>query len=292
MTAILLAALSLAPAQPASDKHEDQNPLFKRLTTDGLDVGGKAKTKFVTPVLPDGLDGAKQTAIIKELIKADYAYDEFTRDSVVGPQLLKIGDVADSDKKTPGRTVDVYFIAYGEFKRLEDDKFLDKLLSSAKGSSGGKGGPLEAKDLAPRKIEIKKEDEKRESYGTVEFDFLEKVRLNATGHAMWSRNKESVLAAAEIDPRFLGDKDFPNQWRSIVKEGGQVKIGEPNPWSGAAMYVKVTKLAEPAGAMFVEQHVVFTEPAGWFGGENLLRSKLPLAVPQNVRTMRQEFKKK
>ena len=292
MSAILLAALALAPAQPAADKHDEQNPLFKRLTADGLDIGGKAAAKFPTPSMADGLAGAKQTEIIKGLIGTDYSYDEFVRDSVVAPQLLRIRNIDDSDAKAPARGVDTWFVMYGDFKRLEDDKFLDTLLSSGRGSSGNsKGGPLKPADLAKRKIEIKKGDEKRESYGTVEFDFLEKARLNATGHAMWSRNKESVLAAAEIDPRFLGDKEFPNQWRAIVKEGGQVKIGDPNPWSGAAMYVKVTKLAEPAGALFVEQHVVFAEPTGWFDGKNLLGSKLPIAVQQNVRTMRQEFKK-
>ncbi len=291
MNAILLVALSLAPAQPAADKHDEQNPLFKKLTETGLDVGGKEKTKFPAPTMADGLTGAQQTAVIKSVIGTDYSYDEFVRDSVVAPQILKIRDIPGGDPKAPARGVDVWFVVHGDFKRLEDDKFLDKLLSSSKGSGEGKGKALEAADLAKRKIVIKKEDVKRESYGTLEFDFLEKVRLNATGHAMWSRNKESVLAAAEIDPRFLGDEEFPNQWRSITKVGG-VKIGAPNPWSGAAMYVKVTKLSEPAGALFVEQHVVFTEPTGWFDGANLLRSKLPIAIPQNVRGMRQEFKKK
>ena len=58
------------------------------------------------------------------------------------------------------------------------------------------------------------------------------------------------------------------------------------------MYFKITKLAEPAGALFVEQHIVFAEPTGWFDGNNLLRSKLPIAVQDNVRTMRKEFLKK
>ena len=61
---------------------------------------------------------------------------------------------------------------------------------------------------------------------------------------------------------------------------------------GAGMYFKITKLAAPEGALFIEQHVMFAEPAGWFGGANLLRSKLPIAVQDNVRTMRREFQKK
>ena len=108
---------------------------------------------------------------------------------------------------------------------------------------------------------------------------------------MWSRNGDSVIAAAEIDPRFLNDKDYPNQWRSITKAGGVAKVSDPHPWSGAAMYLKITKLREPAGAMFIEQHIIFAEPTGWFEGANLLGSKLPIAVQDNVRTMRKEFAK-
>ena len=289
MTALALVLLATAPAQPPA-KHEDQNPLYKNLLDAGLDVGAKDKVKFPAPTMPDGLDAAKQTAALKVLIGTDYGYDEFTRKSVVAPQLMKIRDIAGGDPKAPARGVDVWFVAYGDAKLLDDDKFLDKLTSANKGS-GGKGGPLTKVELGKRNITLKPEDEKREGYGHFEFDFLEKVRLGGAGHAMWSRNGESVVASAEIDPRFLNDKDYPNQWRSITKPGGQVKAGDANPWSGAAMYFKITKLAEPAGALFVEQHIVFAEPTGWFDGANLLRSKLPVAVQENVRTMRKEFQK-
>ena len=51
------------------------------------------------------------------------------------------------------------------------------------------------------------------------------------------------------------------------------------------MYVKITKLHAPAGAVLVEQHIVYAEPTGWFDGANLLRSKLPLVMQVNVRRM-------
>jgi hypothetical protein len=288
MYALALAVLAAVPAQPPA-KHEDQNPLFKGLLETGLDIGDGKRAKFPAPSMPDGLDGAKQTAVIKGLIGADYTYDEFTRKAIPAPYLMKIRDINPSDPKAPARAVDVWFVAYGDFKLLDDDKFLDKLTNSGRG--GGKSGTLDKAALAKRNIAIKPEDAKREGYGHFEFDFLEKVRLNGVGRAMWSRNGESVVTAGEIDPRFAGDKEYPNQWRSIIKEGGQVKIGDPHPWSGAGMYLKITKLAEPAGAVFVEQHIIFAEPTGWFGGENLLRSKLPLAVQDNVRSTRKEFAK-
>jgi len=287
MYALTLALLTTTAAQPPAP-HEDQNTLFKSLLDSGLVINDKVKIKFPKPSMPDGLNAAKQKEVIKSIINGDYDYDEFTRKSVVAPQLMKIRDIPGGAANAPIRGVDVWFVIYGDYKKLEDDKFLDKLVNTSRGTNG-KGGELKADELAKRGI--KKGDAKHEGYGFVEFDFLEKVRLKATGHAMWSRTNESVVAAAEIDPRFLNDKEYPNQWRSITKANGQVQLGNPEPWSGAAMYFKITKLHEPAGAMFVEQHVIFVEPTGWFGGANLLGSKLPIAVQDNVRTMRKEFLK-
>ena len=53
----------------------------------------------------------------------------------------------------------------------------------------------------------------------------------------------------------------------------------------------MTELIEPQGALFVEYHLVFDEPKAWFGGANLLRSKLPLMVQDNIRKFRRELTK-
>jgi hypothetical protein len=272
--------------QPGKD-HQSENAVFKTLLNPGLDVGGGFKAKLPAPTMPDGLDAAGQKAAIAALIKGEYNYDQFTRKSVVAPQLLKLRDVNPSDPKAPARGVDFWFLAYGDLKALEDEKFLDRLVNAGKGQGEGKG--LKKDDLSKRKI--MPADEKRETYGHIAFDFLEKVHLKATGRVVWTRTDESVVVAGEIDPRFRGDTEFPNQWQSIIKEGGMSKLGPATPWSEAGFYLKITRLAEPAGALFIEQHVVFAEPTGWFDGANLLRSKLPLVVQSNVRSMRKEWVK-
>jgi hypothetical protein len=281
----LVLSLTLA----AAAGHEAENPLYKSLLDPGLTVGPDLRVKLPPPVMPDGLDAAKQKAVIQQLIGADYDYAEFTRRSVVAPNLLRIRDARPSDPKAPSRGVDVYFIAYGDLRATDDQKFLDRLVNTGKGEGTARG--LNREELAKRQIAWKEGDEKKEGYGQVEFDFLEKVRLKITGHAMWSKTAESVVAAAEVDPRFRNDPEFPNEWRPITADGGAKKVGPPQPYGGAGMYLKITKLHEPAGALFVEQHIVFAEPTGWFDGANLLRSKLPLVVQGNVRDMRREWMK-
>ena len=288
MLSLFLTLSTLSPAQPPS--HEAANPLYKELLDPGLLVGPNIRAKLPPPSMPDGLDAAKQKAVITGLIGSDYSYAEFTRRSVVAPQLLKIRDVQPSDPKAPARGVDVYFVAFGDFAALDDEKFRNRLLDAGRGE--GKGQGLTREQLAKRKIVLTPEQEKHESYGHVEFDFLEKVRIRATGRAVWSKNGQSLVAAGQIDPRFLGDPEFPDDWRSITKGAGGEKVGPPHPWSGAGFYLKVTKLAEPAGALFLEQHIVFAEPTGWFEGANFLRSKLPPAVQRNVRNMRTEWAKR
>lgn len=280
--------LILAVGQPPAT-HEARNSLYKELLEPGLTVGTGIRTKLPPPTMSDGLDAAGQKAVIMKLIENDYSWDNFTRKSIVTPQILKLRDAMPTDPKAPARGVDIWFIAYGDLAATEDEKFLERLLNVGRGD--GKSKSLTAEELAKRKITLSPEAAKYEGYGQVEFDFLNKVRLKVTGHSMWSRTPESVVAAAMVDPRFLSDPEFPNDWRSLDKRASGLKVGPPNPYAGAGFYLKITRLAEPAGSLFVEQHVVFTEPAGWFNGANLLRSKLPPLVQNNVRNMRREWQK-
>jgi len=285
MFTLLVSLAAIGPAQPQT--HEQTNPLFNELKENGLDVGMNLKTKFPAPTMADGLSAADQKAVIKKVIGDDYDYDTFMRNSQVAPQLLKLRDVMPSDPKAPARGVDIWFVAYGDFALTDDEKFLDRLIKS---DGSGKGKTLTADDLAKRKIPAPNKQQ-HEGYGLIEFDFLDKVRIKATGRAMWSKTADSALVAAALDPRFLNDPEFPNQWHSLTKPGGAIQVGPANAWNGAALYVKITKLAEPAGALFIEQHIVFVEPQGWFDGANLLRSKLPLVVQSSVRNMRREWAK-
>jgi hypothetical protein len=286
MFALALSLATLSPAQ--SPSHDSENAIYKALLDPGLVVGADLRVKLPPPLMPDGLKAEEQNAILTKLIGDDYTLEDFTRKSGVAPHILRIRDAQPSDPKAPSRGLDTYFVAYVDLKAFDDDKFLERSLNIGKGD-GGKAKTITREDLIARKIDPEGLDSKKEGFAYVEFDFLEKVRLRIAGHGMATKSKDSIVAGAEVDSRFRGDKEFPNEWQSIEKVGGEVKAGEAQPYGGSGMYVKITKLVEPAGAVFVEQHIVFTEPEGWFNGANLLRSKLPPVVTINVRRMREAW---
>jgi hypothetical protein len=239
--------------------------------------GPGLRTRLPSPTMADGLDAAGQRAVIASLIRDDYSYEDFTRRSAVAPQRLRIKEVTPAGAKVPAHGVDIWFVAY-------DDKSAGGLSSSVK---VGTGKVLTKGHLEKRGIELA--GDKPEIYQHVEFDFLGKCHLRATVRVGLTKTEESVLIVAEVDPRFLSDPEFPNQWQPLLRERDTRRLGQANHWDGAKFYSKTTKLAEPAGAMFVEQHFIFAEPTGWFDGANLLRSKLPHVVQNAVRTTRREW---
>jgi hypothetical protein len=116
------------------------------------------------------------------------------------------------------------------------------------------------------------------------------VEVNATRHALLGRGPDCFLVAARIDPRFAADSAYPNRWRAISRdEAGYARLGPWNPYSAGGLYLQVTRLAAPPNAVFIELHQVFDEPQGWFSGANLLRSKLPLVVQEEIRTFRRKL---
>jgi hypothetical protein len=270
--------------------HDAANPVYHALREPGLAVSPTVRVALPAPSMADGLDAKAQQAVLKALAGEEYAVDELVRKSVVAPHVLRIRHLTPSDPQAPARGVDVWFVAYGDLKTVANKDFLDRLLNSH--PKEGKGQELSSADLTKRGIRVDPARAKYEGYGHVVFTFLDRVEISATGHSFWNQTDDSVLVAAQLDPRFRQDADFANRWRSLTRDDeGNIRRGPPQPYEGAGYYVKVTRLVEPRGALLVEAHVVFTEPLKWFDGANLLRSKLPPVVQTQVRSIRRELLK-
>jgi hypothetical protein len=274
----------------AADETAD-NPVYEHLVTEGIAMDDRA-VKLPEPSLSPDADAKTQGQVVHKTAAKKGGYDEFTRKSPVAPFLLEIetaGEAAGGDRM---QRVDVWFVAYGKLSDVTDEDLLGQLVGGGSDSEKGESDALTENELKERNLKVESTDERSESYFHIESPLLDKVRIEGIGHGVTTRMSKSVLAASLLDPRFADDRKYPNRWRPIVRDSsGGKKVGDAHPYAGFGGYCQVVELAEPKGALFVECHMAINEPHDWFNGTNLLRSKLPVLMQDNVRTLRRKLAK-
>ena len=273
----------------SSGDHQLRNTLYRELREQGVSVSARGRAPLPAPTMGDGLDARAQEEVLTKLTRDDFPLDEFVRKSVVAPQITRFRDIVPSDPKEPAYGVDVWFVAYGDLETLAKQD-LHTLFGSNRKEVVARiltDAELEARN---RKREIGKDREER--YVHVEYPMLDRVQIEMTTLSVATRTTDSILIASRLDPSFTKDPNFPNRWRAIDREGdqdaGKPVLGPPHPYECTAFYLKITRLHSPRGALFVEYHRVSTEPAEWFHGANLLRSKYPIVIQSEVRAFRRE----
>ena len=291
----LIAVLLLFPAAARAADKNVVNPLFRQLVERGVETGTQGQSvRLPEASLPEGLSGPEQTQIITRLVSKKYPYDGFVRKSPVAPFLLEIRSSAKTSGKAAtnaGRVqqVDLWFVAYGRVQTVSDKDLMGQL-AGGNSSSHARSEPLTGDELRKRELQVRDADGFQESYFRIELPVLEKVQVRGIVHAATTRGPGVAVAAAVLDPNLAEDADYPSRWRPIVRSAsGEPKPGEPQPYAGLGGYCQATELLEPAGAMFIECHLIFDEPHGWFHGTNLLGAKLPLVVQDSVRTFRRKL---
>jgi hypothetical protein len=284
--ALLLVVLGFTKAD---DGHDRQNRLYRELRTEGVLVSARGRARLPAPTMADGLSAEAQEDVIKRLAGADYPVDELLRKSVVAPHIFKFRDVEPSDPKAPAYGIDVWFVAYGDL-----DVLAKKDVNSFFGANRKDVTThiLSNSELAERKLSLpsKKEGDGEERYVHVVYPMLDRVQIEMTTSSISTKTADSQLVATELDRRFTGDPTFPNQWHEILhdEDDAKPKLGPPHPYECTAFYLKISRLRQPRGALFVEYHRVSTEPNEWFHGANLLRSKFPIVIQSEVRAFRRE----
>jgi hypothetical protein len=281
---------TFAAALLGAEPHSTTNPVFGQLVGEGVYEG----VALPQPSLADGTKADAQQKLLKEIVGRAFPLERFQVDSPVAPQIIRMEDVDNDDPELQLRRVDAWFVAYGKLDAIAEKDFLDGLISGDSSESEGQaeGKTLTAADLAKRGIKIAPEAEKYEAYAHGTFELLSKVKLTGTVHSCWSRTDDSIVAASILDPRFTGDAEFPNQWQPLERmRDGTMRLGDAKPYRGAGEYIKITQLAAPKDALLIEFHLVYSEPKGWFGGTNMLTSKLPVVVQNQIRNMRRELAK-
>ena len=283
----------LAAADPAAPV---ENPVLADLLTKGVAMPDGSAVKLPKPILPDGMTPDAQTAAITRLA-APNTFDEFTQKSSSAPIALKIRTVRSEAGET-FRTVDLGFVAHGSWDTLLSKEFSDSIVMTKKKENEekqhtlSKAGFLTQEELGKRDLTPKVKEGQEERYFYTTFTLFDLVEVSVIRYAVLTKAPSSILLAAQVDPRFAKDADYPNQWREVNRNAvGNIVFGRKHPYQGAGFYLKATRLTEPAGTIFVEYHSVFDEPKGWFQGENTLRAKLPLILQHEVKQFRGKFAK-
>ena len=200
-----------------------------------------------------------------------------------------------SDEGTTGRHVDLWYVAHGSFDKVTSEDFVDQQMKKAAQEKSNDDLPkqsivLKPDELQARNLRVTKSAELSESYVHTTFPLFDRVFISTSSQVAQTKAADSVLIAGIMDPSFDKDKNFPIFWQHLDRDdSGKLIIGEKQPYHGFGSYLKITRMLEPSNAIFVECHVAFDEPAGWFNGENLLRSKLPVLVQDSVRKFRREI---
>lgn len=247
------------------------NATFRGVVEQGLQAGG------VTVKLPETrLAGAApadaERAALREVAGSDRGVENFVRDSVTAPHVLRATDVR-ADGATI-RVVDVYFVVHADLADIDareaarraggeeveagNMRFRADLLDDAEANPGADGGDAWRVRLA----------------GTL----LDRLQVEVTNRVELSREEGSIVVASRTMP---GEA---NRWAPIPRPAGE----EPRPYAGGVSYAAIRRLQTVPGALFVEVHAAFVEPDPWFRGAPILRSKFSVVAQDQIRRLRRQ----
>jgi hypothetical protein len=273
----------------------DVNPVFTELAQKGVVMSDGKAYKMPAPSLDAALDAQGQRAAIDKIAAGRYSFDDLVQKSTSAPVLIRIRTLKASENKSGVvREIDVWFVAHGSWETLNSKTFLDDL-SKNKDTEGenrivSKSGFLTDEEMQKRKLDDRPPQGLEAKYIYNTFSLFDQVELSATRYSVVERGKNYLLAAGRVDQRFNADAEYPNQWRPILRDAAaNISLGPPLPYTGAGTYANIVRLVEPADAVFVEGHIIFEEPYGWFEGGNELLSKTPAIIRQRAKTFRGKF---
>lgn len=279
--------LIVTVTQAGDNVHQKANSLYRQLGNTGSSLAVDQVVVLPSPRMPDGQSADKQRKVLEGLLRGRFPVGEFTRKSLHAPFMFDIGDLRETDAGPRYRSLALYFVVHGKLDSLADN--VDWLQEFLRQNESNK--VLIREQLVERGIPFDPVMADTSDYYYMEFSVLDRVQVTMTSHSTWSRTEESFVLAGMLDQRFTDDREFPNRWRELDSRGGSQTLGPPHTYSVSLWYAKVTPLVEPAGALFLEYHAAFEQPTAWFGGADLIRSKLPIVARGEIRTLRRKVAK-
>ncbi len=272
-----------------------ENTLLTQLVEKGVVMPDGQFIRLPPPKMAEGLNADEQATVLAEAAALGKTTPEkFLENLPSAPVTLRVGKIPGKMGDGVIRTVNLYFVVYGDWNVLTSDEFAKGILKEGKTQNQKKesmvvkAGYLKVPDLGVRRLTTRSTPDLKEYFLYTTFNLFDRVELSETRFGMATRTPTGVIAAAKVDPRFAKDKEYPNLWRRITKNAlGNTVLGPLHPYSGAGFYAKVTRLLKPENAIFVEFHQTFYEPQEWFGQDvNLMPSELRKIIPFEVKEFR------
>ena len=266
-----------------------ENSLFRELTTDGRRAGSDAEVPLPAPTLPDGLDAAGQKRrwpswptrrIRSRHCSAIRSSRPSSLRSATWPPASRprAGGSICGSSSMPISTGSPTPTFCGAVSRAETEVRWRRLGAERHGAVGSRSGQ---RDITPGTDE-------RWFAGSM--NLFDRVQLQATLAGEQTRTPESVLVAMRIDPRFDDDRQFPNRWLPLVRdEAGTQKRASRTPITRPADTSRRRDSKSRPAPCWSSITLAFDEPADWFSGANLLRSKLPIVCQDGVRKFRRRL---
>jgi hypothetical protein len=287
---ILMVALALGVLASSRCLAEmPENQIYVELIEKGVPLADGNQVKLPEFTMADGLDQAAQEKVLKAVLatKKDDAptLKQLLDNKLNAPFILVLTSIPDSD----GHQVDLYFVAYGKLQTVSSGSFWKSRIGQQ--TKENKLEFLETKDLKPRGLQGIDQPTIKEKYAFADINLFDSAKVSGTARCVETIGDESVVVGISLDSRFQKDKEFPNQWRKITFDSaGGKKIGNPNPYDGIGAYAKVTRLKAPDDALFVEYHIIYNEPQGWFEGRPVLDSKIRTMIDNDVKSFRKDLR--
>lgn len=238
------------------------------LLKQGVTIPGFGPYRLPKPIVDPDMDEASLEKAL-EMAAGTVPLQLFKKGGRFSPITLRVEPVSNQARTTVGHHVRLYFVMQADLAAVvKKNVFLELFGGTAAGFK-----PLDAKQLKERMIAPLAVKGLSEQYGAIRLPFPQFRAINGIARTVKSGDGKSAYLALILDERFAKDKEFPCFWRR-----GNV-MGD---YSGLGGYVFIMELPEPKGMLYVEMHCVLHEPREWFQGVQVLRSKLPIVIRDNV----------
>jgi len=265
------------------------------VVSEGVEISDDAVAALpeFKPTLRDAMSADQQMEAIRSIL-GNLEEERFFRSSIVSPFVFEMKPLSKLESGGQRQRLDVWFVAHGKLAAIEEKRMIEDLTGPE--AKPTPGLPEIARQLSEQEMKARdltfgdQPDGSGRSYGILGANILDKAFVTGITSSRYRKTETSIELFLRLSPSLFDDADFPARWHSLSKaDDGVFQLGKPKPYTDLAALIKVTELVGVEDGLFVEVHVVYAEPYGWFEGRNLLRSKLPPVLQDAVRKFRRKL---